>query len=177
MFVREFCQKSWVLIFSVFFLFSGLFKVTAQEEAHRLTKKRNSHLGAVQEKVQFKQGTIKIKNKSFSVEVAVTPEQHAYGLMNRLSLPENGGMLFVFEEEQPRSFWMKNTFVELSIAYIDKEKKIIDIQDMKAVKSSLDDNLPNYPSLGPAKYALEMGQGWFRKNNIKVGDKFKEFSY
>ena len=177
MVLSELRQKSWFLFVGAFFLLGGTCKVMAQEGAHSITKKRKPRSGLVQEGIQFKKGTIKIKNKIFNVEVALTPEQHAYGLMNRLTLPENSGMLFVFEEEQPRSFWMKNTFVELSIAYIDKDKKIIDIQDMKAVKSSLDDHLPNYPSQGPAQYALEMGQGWFRKNNIKVGDKFKEFSY
>lgn len=123
----------------------------------------------------FKTTQIKIKSKTITVEVAETKEQHSYGLMNRESLPENSGMLFVFETEDQRFFWMKNTFINLSIAYFDKNRKIIDIQDMKAAQSSLDENLPSYPSKGKAKYALEMNQGWFKKNNIKVGDSFSFF--
>ena len=123
---------------------------------------------------KFKKSQIKIKNKTLQIELAETQEQHSYGLMNREHLAENTGMLFVFDGEEQRFFWMKNTFINLSIAYFDKHKKIIDIQDMKAATSSLDENLPSYPSKGKAKYALEVNQGWFEKNNIKVGDSFYE---
>lgn len=123
---------------------------------------------------KFKKSQIKIKNKTLQIELAETQEQHSYGLMNREHLAENTGMLFVFDAEEQRFFWMKNTFINLSIAYFDKNKKIIDIQDMKAATSSLDENLPSYPSKGKAKYALEVNQGWFEKNNIKVGDSFLE---
>lgn len=126
-------------------------------------------------KIHFKKGTLKINKKELKIEIAETPSQHAYGLMNRSSLPDNQGMLFVFEEEDFRSFWMKNTFIDLSIAYIDKNRKIIEILDMKAVSSSLDVNLPSYPSHGKAKYALEVSQGWFKKNNIKVGNFISEY--
>lgn len=120
--------------------------------------------------VSFKKGSLKIKKKLLKIEVAETPEQYSYGLMNRLTLAENEGMLFIFKEEEQRFFWMKNTFINLSIAYIDKNKKIIDIQDMKAATSSLDDKLPSYPSKGKAMYALEVNQGWFERNGIKVGN-------
>ena len=123
---------------------------------------------------KFKKSQIKIKGKTLQIELAETQEQHSYGLMNREHLAENTGMLFVFDAEEQRFFWMKNTFINLSIAYFDKNKKIIDIQDMKAATSSLDENLPSYPSKGKAKYALEVNQGWFEKNNIKVGDSFLE---
>jgi uncharacterized membrane protein (UPF0127 family) len=123
---------------------------------------------------KFKKSQIKIKNKTLQIELAETQEQHSYGLMNREKLPENTGMLFVFDAEEQRFFWMKNTFINLSIAYFDKNKKIIDIQDMKAATSSLDEILPSNPSKGKAKYALEVNQGWFEKNNIKVGDSFLE---
>lgn len=127
--------------------------------------------------LKFKKASLKIKKKIIKVEVAETPEQHAYGLMNRVKLPENFGMLFVFTSEEPRFFWMKNTFVDLSIAYINKNKKIIDIQDMKAAESSLDENLPSYPSKGPAMYALEVNKGWFERHHIKVGDFISEINY
>lgn len=107
------------------------------------------------------------------VELAENPEQHAQGLMYRKSLPQDQGMLFVFNEEAPRSFWMKNTFIPLSIAYIDARGKIIDIQDMSPVKSVLEKEPPSYQSKGPARYALEVNQGFFKKNRIKVGDQLK----
>jgi uncharacterized membrane protein (UPF0127 family) len=91
--------------------------------------------------------------------------------MYRKTLKEGEGMLFIFSDSKPRRFWMKNTFVDLSIAYLDEHKTIIDILDMKAVKSELEINLPTYPSSGPAKFALEVPLGWFKKHKIKLGDK------
>jgi uncharacterized membrane protein (UPF0127 family) len=123
-------------------------------------------------KINFDKQKIKIGSKIVEVEIAKTPDQHQYGLMNRNSLPENNGMLFIFENEQTLSFWMKNTFIDLSIAYIDKNKQIVDIQEMKATNQMMVDDLPSYPSAKPALYALEMNRGWFKKNKIKIGQKF-----
>lgn len=123
-------------------------------------------------KISFEKEKIKIGSKIVQVEIAKTPDQHQYGLMNRNSLPENNGMLFIFENEQTLSFWMKNTFIDLSIAYIDKNKQIVDIQEMKATNQMMVGDLPSYPSVKPALYALEMNKGWFKKNKIKVGQKF-----
>jgi uncharacterized protein len=83
-------------------------------------------------KIQFEKHQIQIGSKKINIEVAKTAEQHQYGLMNRNSMPDNNGMLFVFESEQLLSFWMKNTYIDLAIAYIDKNKVIVDIQEMKA---------------------------------------------
>jgi uncharacterized membrane protein (UPF0127 family) len=124
------------------------------------------------QKPTFEKQKIKVASKVISVEVAKTTEQHQYGLMNRSSLPQNEGMLFVFDNEQPLSFWMKNTIIDLSIAYIDKNKKIVDIQEMKATNQLMVGELPSYPSAKPALFALEMNKGWFVKNKIKVGQKF-----
>jgi len=125
---------------------------------------------------KFKKGTIVIKNITLNAEFAITEDQQQYGLMNRTELPENFGMLFVFDQEDYRSFWMKNTFVDLSIAYISANKKILEIIDMDASKSSLDANPKTYPSSAKAKYALEVKQGWFKKNKIKVGDSIKKIT-
>jgi hypothetical protein len=122
-------------------------------------------------KVAFEKEKIKIGSKTIVVEIAKTPDQHQYGLMNRNSLPENSGMLFIFENEQTLNFWMKNTFIDLSIAYINKDKQIIDIQEMKATNQMMVGDLPTYPSLKPALYALEMNTGWFKKNKVKLGQK------
>jgi uncharacterized membrane protein (UPF0127 family) len=100
------------------------------------------------------------------VEVADEPDEQAKGLMNRTALGEDRGMLFVFPSEEERSFWMKNTLIPLSIAYIDAEGRIVDIQDMKA----LDDDPPHYVSAEPAQYALEVNKGFFDGRGVEVGD-------
>jgi uncharacterized protein len=99
-----------------------------------------------------------------AAEIADTQHTRTYGLMNRKSLAKNSGMLFVFNTEKYLSFWMKNTYIPLSIAYIDKKGVIRDIQHMKPLDTSV-----TYPSKYPVKYALEVNRGWFKKNNIKPG--------
>ena len=101
------------------------------------------------------------------VEVADSDSERARGLMGRTALGEDRGMLFVFEEEQELSFWMKDTLIPLSIAYMDSEGRIVDIQDMKA----LDDDPPHYASAEPARYALEVNKGFFEERGVEVGDK------
>ena len=100
------------------------------------------------------------------VEIADEPDEQATGLMNRTALGEDRGMLFVFPSEEDRSFWMKDTLIPLSIAYMDSEGRIVDIQDMKA----LDDDPPHYDSAEPARYALEVNKGFFDERGVEVGD-------
>jgi len=100
-------------------------------------------------------------------EMAKTQEERNNGLMYRKSLQDGQGMLFVFERDDVLSFWMKNTFIPLSIAFIAYDGKIIDIKDMyphdtNSVKSSRS-----------ARYALEAPQGWFSRVGINVGDTVK----
>jgi uncharacterized protein len=121
--------------------------------------------------VNFKQTAIRIGSKKIIVELAESSEQHSRGLMYRKALPKDSGMLFVFQDEQVRSFWMKNTFIDLSIAFFSADLTLIDIQDMTAVNSVMVQSPPSYKSRGPAKFALEMERGWFEKNKIKVGAK------
>jgi uncharacterized membrane protein (UPF0127 family) len=100
------------------------------------------------------------------VEIADDTPEQMRGLMYRTALAEDRGMLFVFDEEQELSFWMKNTLIPLSIAFVDSEGRIVDIQDMKP----LDDDPPHYVSAEPARYALEVNRGFFEERGIKVGD-------
>ncbi len=93
---------------------------------HKKTVEQNKSAEIV-----FEKEKIKIGNKTITVEIADNHEKQAYGLMHRSSLNTDQGMLFIFSDEQVRSFWMKNTFVPLSIGYFDAQKKLIDIQDMK----------------------------------------------
>jgi uncharacterized protein len=99
------------------------------------------------------------------VEIAATDVERERGLMKRTALAEDAGMLFVFDREQQLSFWMKDTLIPLSIAYINESGRIVDIQDMQPL-----DETP-HPSTEPAKYALEVNQDFFVARGIHVGDK------
>ena len=101
------------------------------------------------------------------VEIADSDSERARGLMHRTALAENRGMLFVFRSEERLSFWMKDTLIPLSIAFMNSEGRIVDIQDMKP----LDDDPPSYVSARPARYALEVNQGFFEEHGVEVGDR------
>jgi uncharacterized protein len=101
------------------------------------------------------------------VEIADDLPEQTRGLMERTALGEDRGMLFVYQDEEVRSFWMKNTLIPLSIAYIDSDGRIVDLQDMKP----LDDDPPHYVSAEPARYALEVNKGFFEEHGVKVGDR------
>jgi len=105
-----------------------------------------------------------IKNREIWVEVAKTPEERTKGLMGRKHLDKDEGMLFVFEQEDYHAFWMKDTEIPLSIAFIDREGRIVSIRDMKPL------TLETYGPPQPILYALEMKKGWFSANGINVGD-------
>jgi uncharacterized protein len=100
------------------------------------------------------------------IEIADTDAERQTGLMGRTTLEADAGMLFVFDQEQTLSFWMKDTLIPLSIAYIDSEGRIVDIQDMQP----LDDLPPQYVSAEPAQYALEVNQGFFEERGVTIGD-------
>lgn len=121
----------------------------------------------------FAKKKVTLGTKTFVVEVAETSDQHERGLMFRDKMGENEGMLFIFKNEETRFFWMKNTLIDLSIGYFDKNLILIDVKEMKSGKGVPDATLPSYASAQPAKYALEMNKGWFEKNKIKLGSKLK----
>jgi uncharacterized membrane protein (UPF0127 family) len=104
-----------------------------------------------------------VGDHKLTAEVVVTPEQRAVGLMHRFSLKPDHGMLFVFERSEPLSFWMKNTFIPLSIAFIGADGRIVNIEDMKPQTED------THWSKGPALYALEMRKGWFAEKGIGPG--------
>lgn len=105
-----------------------------------------------------------INDKELWVELAKAPAERAKGLMGRKHLGEEEGLFFIFETEDYHAFWMKDTLIPLSIAFIDKGGRIVGIADMKPL--SLDSHSPPKPIL----YALEMKKGWFARKRIKVGD-------
>jgi uncharacterized membrane protein (UPF0127 family) len=110
---------------------------------------------------------LKIKDKKIKVEVVRTEQEKAKGLMFRENLEKDEGMIFVYGREDYLSFWMKNTRIPLSIAFLDKNGKIVDIQDM------IPFSLQTHVSAFPARYALEVNQGWFKRNGISVGQGIK----
>lgn len=116
---------------------------------------------------------IQIEGAQATVEVADTEATREKGLMFRDKLPPDHGMLFVFESEQPLSFWMKNTWIPLSIAFIDREFRVIDTQEMKPPLSVMDLKVETYVSKRPALLALEMNPGWFSKHKINEGARLK----
>jgi len=100
-------------------------------------------------------------------EIARTQEERARGLMYRKELPDGEGMLFVFERDQMMSFWMKNTYIPLSIAYITSDGRIVEIKDMYPRDES------SVMSSRSVRYALEVPQNWFSRVGIKTGDVVK----
>lgn len=96
-------------------------------------------------------------------EVASAPSQRAQGLMHRQSMGANDGMIFVFEQPAEVCMWMKNTPLPLSVAFIDDEGKIVNIEEMQPL------TLESHCSKKQARYALEMNGGWFQQKNVKPG--------
>lgn len=113
--------------------------------------------------VLFDRKKILVDNKTLEVEIANIPPQRALGLSFRDWIPENYGMLFVYEESNILEFWMKNTRIPLDLAFISEIGEIreiypLNVGDLETVKNK-----------EPAKYALEVNQGWFKKNDIRIG--------
>jgi len=110
---------------------------------------------------------IRIGGVEVMAEIADNEELRGKGLMNRDSLAEDHGMLFVYGTAQVRSFWMRNTRIPLDIAFIDTNGVIINIEQMEPQSDQ------NYFSQGPMLYALEMDQGWFEANGVGPGDRLE----
>ena len=114
--------------------------------------------------VDFESARIEINDIALQVEFAQTFEQRAQGLMFRKTLCESCGMLFEFDPEKQASMWMKNTFIPLDVAFIDRNGVITDIKPLQP------QDLTSVGASKVVKYALEMNQGWFAKHDIHVGD-------
>ncbi len=118
----------------------------------------------------FQKGYVLVSDNLFLVDIASDMNQSKIGLSNRNLNKENYFMVFILDKPQKVSFWMKNTRIDLSIAFIDAENRIVEISNLKAnslkQKSSKDNNI---------KYALEVPKGYFMENEIRVGDYFQLF--
>jgi uncharacterized protein len=140
----------------------------------------NAEAAVSKKRPEFKKIKIEIFSASASkpeskvglmVEVADSSEKWEFGLMFKKKLLDGEGMLFIFPDEQPRQFWMKNTFIDLDIGYFDSKKTLVSISTMKGVTSEMETNLAVYPSKSPAQYALEVPKGWFQKHKVTPNDK------
>jgi uncharacterized protein len=98
-------------------------------------------------------------------QVAQSPEQRQIGLMWRKSMPTNEGMLFIFDQPSQQCFWMKNTFLPLTAAFVADDGTIVNMADMKPQTTE------PHCSKQPVRYVLEMNQGWFAKKGLKAGAK------
>ena len=120
-------------------------------------------LAAAAQAQQLPEIALAVNGHKLTAEVAHTDPARAQGLMHRRMLPENRGMLFVFTTTAHHAMWMMNTYIPLSVAFIDERGVVINIEDMKPHTQD------THPAAKPAKYALEMNQGWFGKRGIKPG--------
>lgn len=117
------------------------------------------------------QAPIQVGIQSIEVDIASTPQQLAHGLMGRRSLPEGHGMLFVFPSTQRLCMWMKDTLLPLSVAFVDSRGMIINIAAMQP------QSLAPHCSALPARYALEMRQGWFAAHQVGRGAQLRGFPF
>lgn len=99
------------------------------------------------------------------VQMALTPQQRQIGLMMRKEMPQHEGMIFIFEEPTQQCFWMKNTLLPLSVAFVADDGAIVNMADMKP------ETTDSHCSAQPVRYVLEMNKGWFAKKGIKAGNK------
>ena len=135
-------------LFLVFFLYCGITSCSSQKLAVReIPIEREGQRIAV-----------------VKAEIARTQEERAKGLMYRKELPDGEGMLFVFERDQVLSFWMKNTIIPLSIAYITSDGRIVEIRDMYPHDES------SVLSSRSVRFALEVPQNWFSRAGVRLGD-------
>jgi uncharacterized protein len=104
---------------------------------------------------------------NIQAEVAQSDDQRATGLMFRKEMEPNAGMLFVFDQPEAHCFWMKNTLLPLSIAFIADDGTVVNIADMKPL------NTDSHCSAKPVRFALEMNQGWFAKRGVKAGSRLR----
>src|SRR4051794_14510700 len=108
--------------------------------------------------------TVDLGGKPFTLEVAANDDDRQRGLMYRKSMPEDHGMLFVFPDERPLSFWMRNTLIPLDIVYLDRVGKVVSVAQMKPLDET------GVPSGWPAKYAIELNEGAAKRVGVKAGD-------
>ena len=124
------------------------------------------------QKPEREPGTVDVRlgSKTYRLWVAANERNRRYGLMNRESMPADRGMIFVFREEQPLTFWMKNTLILLDILYLDAQGKVVGIHRMEPNAKDALGEYVNTPSDAPSRYAIELNAGQAAAAGVKVGD-------
>jgi uncharacterized membrane protein (UPF0127 family) len=131
------------------FLFVGYTACEAQETAQ----------------TQLPRTTLSVGIHQIDTQLAVSPQQKEVGLMFRKEMPQHEGMLFVFESPSRQCFWMKNTLLPLTAAFVSDDGTIVNLEDMKPQTTD------SHCSAKPVRFVLEMNQGWFAKKGVKAGAK------
>jgi uncharacterized membrane protein (UPF0127 family) len=116
-----------------------------------------------QPQLQLQRIPLSVGIHQIDTQLAVTPDQHATGLMFRKDMPQHEGMLFVFSEPRQQCFWMKNTLLPLTAAFVADDGTIVNLEDMKPQTTE------SHCSKKPVRFVLEMNQGWFAKKGVKAG--------
>jgi uncharacterized membrane protein (UPF0127 family) len=127
----------------------------------------SSNVFPQQAQTQLPRVTLQAGMFQIDAQVAATPGQREIGLMFRQDMATHEGMVFVFEQPQKQCFWMKNTLLPLTAAFVDEDGTIVNLADMKPQSTE------SHCSDQPVRFVLEMNQGWFAKRNIKKGFKLK----
>ncbi|KAB2875925.1 MAG: DUF192 domain-containing protein [Ideonella sp.] len=107
--------------------------------------------------------TLHVGMHNIRAQLATTPLQRQIGLMYRRSMPNQEGMLFVFEVASPQCFWMRNTLIPLSIAFLGDDGTVVNLADMQPQSDE------SHCSAKPVRFALEMNQGWFARRGVRPG--------
>lgn len=124
-----------------------------------------AHAQSEEPQMNLRRMPLSIGMHRIDAQLALTPSERQIGLMWRKKMPAHEGMLFVFEQPSQQCFWMKNTLIPLTAAFVDDDGTIVNLEDMKP------QTLNPHCSAKPVRYVLEMNQGWFAKKNIKAGAK------
>ncbi len=126
-----------------------------------------SSLAATADEPQMNLPRVKLSAGMHQIDaqVARTTAERSTGLMHRREMPQHEGMLFIFEQPSVQCFWMKNTLIPLSAAFVDDDGRIVNIEDMKPQTTD------GHCAKEPVRFVLEMNQGWFAKRGLKPGTK------
>jgi uncharacterized membrane protein (UPF0127 family) len=125
-------------------------------------------LGAVTMTACAESPYVELKGHRYTIEIAADDASRAHGLMNRTEMAADHGMLFVFDDDMPRAFWMKNTKIPLDMLFFDGDNKLVSIQH--DVPPCVSDPCPPYSSGAPARYVLELNAGESAKLGLTSGD-------
>jgi len=165
---RRFAKRVLCVVFTSWIVLSALFTISCKKQTNENPGLEPPVVDLVvdnsEEYSQHPAIMMTMGGVDVTLEVVKDPEERRQGLMYRDTLASNAGMLFVFPSNVYGPFWMKNTYIPLSIAFISSDCTIIDIQQMEPL-----DTVTKYMPSVPYRYAIEMNAGWFRENDVKVG--------